>query len=55
MDINVLRSIATVTSFAFFVGVLFWAFSRRNAAGFNEAAQLPFMDENAQQRAQEQS
>lgn len=55
MDINVLRSVATVLSLGVFVGILIWAYSRRNISRFDEAAQLPFMDENALQRAQEQS
>ena len=42
LDINILRSMATVLSFVTFVGILAWAFSRRNAADFEEAAQLPF-------------
>ena len=41
-DINMLRSIATVVSFITFVGILVWAYSRRNAADFEEAAKLPF-------------
>ena len=41
-DINTLRSIATVVSFITFVGILVWAYSRRNAADFEEAARLPF-------------
>jgi cytochrome c oxidase cbb3-type subunit 4 len=42
MDINTLRSVATVASFFTFLGILVWAYSRRNAADFEEAAQLPF-------------
>lgn len=41
-DINTLRSAATVVSFITFIGILVWAFSRRNAADFEEAAKLPF-------------
>lgn len=41
-DINSLRSGATVVSFITFIGILVWAYSRRNAADFEEAAQLPF-------------
>lgn len=55
MDINILRSIATVLGLIAFIGIVFWVYSRRNASRFDEAAQLPFMDENALQRAQEQS
>jgi cytochrome c oxidase cbb3-type subunit 4 len=42
IDINTLRSAATVVSFITFIGILVWAYSRRNAADFKEAAQLPF-------------
>lgn len=42
MDINTLRSIVTVVTFIVFIGIVVWAWSGRNAASFDEAAQLPF-------------
>lgn len=42
MDINILRSIVTVVTFIIFLGIMAWAYSSRNAASFDEAAQLPF-------------
>jgi len=45
MDVNELRVAVTVLSFAAFIGIFVWAWARRNAAGFAEAAQLPFQDE----------
>lgn len=42
MDINTLRSIATVLSFIVFIGIVLWAWSRRNAEDFEQAARLPF-------------
>lgn len=42
MDINTLRSLATVLSLAAFVGIWAWAWSRRNRQAFDDAAQLPF-------------
>ncbi len=45
MDINTLRSAITVVSLLTFVGIVFWAWSRRNKADFDEAAMLPFQDE----------
>lgn len=42
MDVNTLRSIATVVSFITFIGIVLWAWSRRNAADFEAAARLPF-------------
>ena len=41
-DINTLRSMATVASFITFIGIIVWAYSRRNAKSFDEAAMLPF-------------
>ncbi|MDB5896498.1 MAG: cbb3-type cytochrome c oxidase subunit 3 [Ramlibacter sp.] len=45
MDVNTLRVIATLASFATFIGILVWAYSRRNRAAFDEAAQLPFQQD----------
>ena len=45
MDINTLREIATVVSFVTFIGVIAWAWSRRNKKRFDEAAHLPFADD----------
>jgi cytochrome c oxidase cbb3-type subunit 4 len=46
MDINTLRSIVTVVTFVIFLGIIWWAMSRRNQADFDEAAQLPFRQED---------
>ncbi|MGE0099742.1 MAG: cbb3-type cytochrome oxidase subunit 3 [Hydrogenophaga sp.] len=45
MDINDLRSIMTVISLLTFLGIVAWAWSRRNQDRFDEAARLPFEDE----------
>ncbi len=45
MDINDLRSIVTVVSLVTFVGIIVWAWSKKNKAGFDEAARLPFGDD----------
>ena len=45
MDINDLRSAFTVVSLLIFVGIVVWAWSKRNKANFDEAAQLPFKDD----------
>ena len=42
LDINTLRSAATVVSLIVFVGIIAWAWSSRNAADFEQAAKLPF-------------
>jgi cytochrome c oxidase cbb3-type subunit 4 len=41
-DVNTLRAMATVLSFMTFIGIVVWAYSRRNAADFEEASRLPF-------------
>jgi cytochrome c oxidase cbb3-type subunit IV len=44
IDVNLLRVLVTVISFLVFVGIVAWAWSRRNKAAFDEAAQLPFQE-----------
>ncbi len=44
MDVNELRVMVTVLSFIAFIGIVFWVLARRNAARFDEAAQLPFQE-----------
>jgi cytochrome c oxidase cbb3-type subunit IV len=45
MDTNDLRSAVTVLSLVIFLGIVWWAWSKRNQSRFDEAAQLPFKDE----------
>jgi cytochrome c oxidase cbb3-type subunit 4 len=42
LDINTLRSLTTLVSLIVFIGIIVWAYSRRNAADFEKAANLPF-------------
>ncbi|HJS03919.1 MAG TPA: cbb3-type cytochrome c oxidase subunit 3 [Variovorax sp.] len=42
MDITTLRILATLASFATFIAILAWAFSRRRAKAFEDAGRLPF-------------
>lgn len=42
MDVNTLRSLVTVLSFAVFLGIIAWTFARGNRAAFDAAAALPF-------------
>ncbi|MBE7939645.1 MULTISPECIES: cbb3-type cytochrome c oxidase subunit 3 [Ramlibacter] len=42
MDVNDLRIIATVISFVTFLGILWWAYARRNQSAFEQAANIPF-------------
>jgi len=41
-DINVLRSIVTVSLFALFIGIIIWAWSKNRKQEFEEAANIPF-------------
>lgn len=41
MDVNDLRIATTVVSFAIFIGIMVWAFSKRNKEDFDAAAHLP--------------
>ena len=50
MDVNTLRIIVTLLSLAAFVGIVKWAWSARNRAGFEEAARLPFVAEKGDSR-----
>ena len=45
MEVNDLRAIVTVVSLLTFVGIVAWAWSKRNRASFDEAARLPFGDD----------
>lgn len=38
-------SAMTVISFVTFLGIMCWAYAPRNRAGFEQAAALPFLDE----------
>ena len=42
MEVNTLRALVTVVSFATFIGIVWWAWSRRRADDFSQAAKLPF-------------
>jgi cytochrome c oxidase cbb3-type subunit 4 len=45
MDLNDVRIVWTVASFLVFLAIVAWAYSRGARRGFDEAAQLPFLDE----------
>ena len=46
MDINDLRSIVTVLAFAPFIAIVLWAYSDRSKAAFDQAARLPFDEDD---------
>ncbi len=45
MDIALMRSIFTVMCLCAFVGIVAWAYSRRNKSGFEEAGRLPLAED----------
>jgi cytochrome c oxidase cbb3-type subunit 4 len=45
MDVNTLRIAVTVVSLLLFLGIAAWTWQRSLLAEFEEAAQLPFADE----------
>jgi cytochrome c oxidase cbb3-type subunit 4 len=53
MDVNELRAIITTVSFLLFLVIVFWAYSSRQKGRFDEAANLPFSDDEMQQRTLE--
>jgi cytochrome c oxidase cbb3-type subunit 4 len=46
MDINTLRGLGTVFAMIAFIGICLWAYSDKRKASNDEAAQLPFADED---------
>ena len=50
MDINDLRGLSTAFLLFAFIGLCFWAYSSKRKKGFDEAANLPFADEELNQR-----
>lgn len=54
MDFVTLSSIMTVVAFATFVGIVLWAYSGKARRSFDEAARLPFdEDEGAGESGRE--
>jgi cytochrome c oxidase cbb3-type subunit 4 len=54
MDQGIIGSIFTVIVFVAFIGVVYWAFNKRNKDRFDEAANLVFDDEEKQQNRDNQ-
>ncbi len=46
MDINDLRAMVTVLSFLAFIGIVWWAYSSRRKAAYDEAARMPLDDDD---------
>jgi cytochrome c oxidase cbb3-type subunit 4 len=50
MDINDLRGLSTAFLMVAFIGLCIWAYSKKRKKAFDEAANLPFADEELNQR-----
>lgn len=50
MDINDLRGISTAFMLLSFLGLVAWAYSRNRKKDFDEAANLPFADDEMNKR-----
>jgi len=48
MDIGTIRGLGTLLVFVAFVGLVIWAYSSKRKRSFDEAANLPFADEQPQ-------
>jgi cytochrome c oxidase cbb3-type subunit 4 len=46
MDINDLRGLSTLFLLFAFIGLCVWAYSKKRKKSFDEAANLPFADED---------
>ncbi|OAN17904.1 cytochrome-c oxidase [Photobacterium jeanii] len=46
MDIGIVHTIWTIILFVSFIGIVVWAYSKRQKARFDEAANLVFADED---------
>ena len=54
MDINDLRGLSTAFLMVTFIGLCFWAYSKKRKKAFDEAANLPFADEELNQRTMQE-
>ena len=51
MDIDTLRGITTALSMIAFIAVWIWAWGKRRKRDFDEAANLPFADDELDQKS----
>ncbi len=54
MDINDLRGISTLFLLVTFIGMCFWAYNSKRKKSFDEAANLPFADEELNRRTMQE-
>lgn len=48
MDSGTLSGIVTVVFIVVFIGIVWWAYSKANRDGFEEAGRIPFDDDASQ-------
>ena len=54
MDINTLRGLSTLLLLVAFLGLVFWAYSGKRKKEFDDAANLPFADEELTEQNQDE-
>ncbi|TRX74372.1 cbb3-type cytochrome oxidase subunit 3 [Pseudomonas mangiferae] len=54
MDIGTLRGLGTVLVFVAFIGVVLWAYNGKRKSSFDEAANLPFADDEPKPNARDE-
>lgn len=47
MELNALRAAMTLISFVVFLGIIYWAWNRQRSSSFEEAANLPLLDDGS--------
>lgn len=55
MDINTVRGISTIIVMIVFLGICLWAYSGSKKEDFDDAADLPFQDDNIAKRTLSQT
>ena len=50
MDVNVFRGLLAVVCLLAFLGIVAWAWSRNQQKRFDEAANLPFVEEDGEKK-----
>ncbi len=55
MDINTFRGLTTILVMIVFIGIVLWAYSRKRKSKFDDAANLPFADDEIEKRTLNES
>lgn len=55
MDINTVRGLISIALMIAFLGIVFWAYSSKRKSSFDEAANLPFADDETNERTLKES